>query len=129
MKQAAILAYKKLKLVLEKAGYFQIDQTTGLWKHKSRRKVFALCVDDFGVKYFCKEDLDHLIHTLQEHYIITTDMKGKHYCGLTFDWNYHNKYVNVSMPDYIKKAFKNYGHKPPKKLQYAPHIWAAKFYG
>ena len=129
LKQAAILAYKKLKNILEEAGYIQIEQTTGLWKHKIRKTIFALCVDDFGVKYFSKDDLNHLITTLQKHYVITKDMKGEHYCGLKFDWHYDEKYVDVSMPDYIQKALKKYGHKPPKKPQYAPHIWAAKFYG
>ena len=129
LKQAAILAYKKLKGVLGEAGYLQIDNTTGLWKHKTRKTVFALCVDDFGVKYFNKEDMDHLVRTLQQEYVITIDKNGKNYCGLTFDWHYKDKYVDVSMPNYIKKALQKYGHKPPKKPQYAPHIWASKFYG
>ena len=103
LKQAAILAYKKLKSILEKEGYIHIESTTGLWKHKNRKTIFALCVDDFGVKYFNKEDLAHLIATLQKHYIITIDKTGKKYCGLTFDWHYEDGYVDVSMPEYVNK--------------------------
>ena len=33
LKQAAILAYKKLKKILIENGYSPIDNTTGLWKH------------------------------------------------------------------------------------------------
>ena len=88
-----------------------------------------MCVDDFGVKYFCKVDLDHLIKTLQEHYVITMDKEGKHYCGLTLDWHYKERYVDVSMSGYISSALQKYNHKKPKKPQYASHIWAAKYYG
>ena len=88
LKQAAILAYRKLKEILEKAGYTQIELTTGSWKHEKRKTVFALCVDDFRAKYFCKDDLDHLIKTLQEYYVITMDKEGNHYCGFTLDWHY-----------------------------------------
>ena len=77
LKQAAILAYKRLKNILEAAGYKQIQNTTGLWKHKNRQTKFALCVDDFGVKYFTKDDLNHLIQTLQKYYVITIDKDGK----------------------------------------------------
>ena len=128
LKQAAILAYKRLKNILEAAGYKQIQNTTGLWKHKNRQTKFALCVDDFGVKYFTKDDLNHLIQTLQKYYVITIDKDGKHYCGLTFDWHYQQQYVDVSMPGYVEKALKKYGHKKPSKSKFAPHIWASKFY-
>ena len=51
LKQAAILVYKQLVQHLGKHGYFPIPLTTGLWKHKLRDIIFALCVIDFGVKY------------------------------------------------------------------------------
>lgn len=44
--------------------YIPIDNTAWLWKHESRRTVFALYVDDFGVKYFSPHDVQHLIDTL-----------------------------------------------------------------
>ena len=60
-----------MKTVLEEAGYQQIESTTGLWKHCTRKTRFALGVDDFGVKYFNQQDADHFIKTLQKHYAIT----------------------------------------------------------
>ena len=65
LKQAALLAYKFLKQNLEPHGCIPIPHTVGLWKHKSRNVVFCLCVDDFGVKYYDKKDVHHLIQTLQ----------------------------------------------------------------
>ena len=52
LKQAAILAYNLIKKQLEPAGYIPIKETNGLWKHCTRKTIFALCVNDFGVKYF-----------------------------------------------------------------------------
>ena len=37
--------------------------------------LFALCVDDFGVKYDRPEDFQHLIDTLKENVKRTTNIK------------------------------------------------------
>ena len=52
LKQAAILAYETVTKLLTAAGYELIPGSTGLWKHNSNNIMFALCVDDFGVKYY-----------------------------------------------------------------------------
>ncbi len=62
--------------------------TPGLWKHNTRKTTFALCVDDFGVKYFCKDDALHLINAVNDNYELTIDWEGKLYCGLNLDWHY-----------------------------------------
>lgn len=51
LKQAAMLAYKHLSAILNKAGYFPIPATNCLWKHETRPTLFSLCVDNFGVKF------------------------------------------------------------------------------
>jgi hypothetical protein len=58
--QAGILANKYLEKHLNDYGYYQSNFTNGLWMHKSRPIQFALWVDDFGVKYINKEDVEHL---------------------------------------------------------------------
>ena len=61
LKEAAILAYDQHKEHLAKHGYAPVRFTPGIWKHKSCPTTFTLAVDDFGIKYFCKEDLvEHL---------------------------------------------------------------------
>ena len=77
LKQAAILAYKLLLKRLLSDGYQPIPMTSGLFKHKDRKTIFALCVDDFGVKYHSQQDLQHLIETLRKHYEISIDYEGK----------------------------------------------------
>ena len=56
LKQASILAYRLLVKNLKQYEYYPIDQAQGLWAHNTRKIKFALCVDDFGVKYFSLED-------------------------------------------------------------------------
>ena len=60
LKQASVLAYQHLSKLLIDGGYKQILGSLGMWKHETRQTLFCLCVDDFGVKYFSKEDVQHL---------------------------------------------------------------------
>ena len=93
---------------MEPTGYYPIKESNGLWTHKLRNTIFALCVDDFGIKYFSKDNADHLIKTLKPHYDITINHDGQNYCRLTLDWNYAEGYVDVSMPGYIVRALQNF---------------------
>ena len=113
LKQAAILAYSLLKKLLKPAGYYPIKESNGLWRHETRKTIFALCVDDFGIKYYNKEDADHLINTLKEYYDISIDWNCTNYCGLKLEWNYKDGYVDVSMPGYVKNALKKFQHEKP----------------
>ena len=101
LKQVVILAYKLLVKQLKTRGYHPIPLTTGLFKHESKAITFALCMDGFGIKYNSDDDLQHLIDTLQQHYEISIDKAGCHYCGLTFTWHYKQGYVDVAMPNYV----------------------------
>ena len=83
LRNAAILAYDNLKANLAKHGYFPVPGTTGIWTHNTRRTRFCVCVDDFGVKYFTIDDIEHLLHAIGCYYKHTVDWGGNHYCGLT----------------------------------------------
>ena len=81
--QAGILANKLLKERLARQGYFEQPHTPGLWKHVSRPVWFNLCVDDFGIKYIGRENLQHLYDALlMETYKIVEDLDGDLYCGI-----------------------------------------------
>lgn len=101
LRQAAILAYKNVKNLLEPHGYYPAPGTQGLWKHKTRPTRFCLCVDDFGIKYYAKRDVEHLLTALASHYKYTIDWTGKNYCGLNIKWNYSDKWVEISIDGYI----------------------------
>jgi hypothetical protein len=129
LKQAALLAYRHLVNQLAPHGYHPCPYTTGLWSHDTRQTKFCLCVDDFGVKYFSKDDANHFLESLRAHYKISVDWEGKNYCGLSIKWNYPKKYVDVSMPGYVASALARLQHKPPSRPQYAPHQWTQPAYG
>jgi hypothetical protein len=80
--QAGILANKLLKKCLAPHGYYECKQIPGLWKHTTRPISFTLVVDNFGVKYMRKEDIDHLIKAIKDKYELTKDWDGDLYCGI-----------------------------------------------
>jgi hypothetical protein len=135
--QAGILANKYLEKRLNDHGYYQSDYTNGLWMHKSHPIQFALCVDDFGVKYVNKEDVEHLKAALtatnpetgKPMFEILVDEKGTRYCGLFMDWDYEKGEVHISIPGYVKAALIRFKHEQPKKPQHQPYPHNPKQYG
>ncbi len=103
--------------------------TLGLWKHESQPLTFTLVVDNFGVKYENKEDVDHLIASIKSTYKLTEDWTGNLYCGISLDWDYVNRTVDISMPGYIKKKLQEYNHMLPEQMQAYPYTPAPKKYG
>jgi hypothetical protein len=52
-------------------------------------------VDDSGIKYNGKEHADHLLKVLRGHYSVEVDWNGALYCGITLNWNYTDRYVDI----------------------------------
>jgi hypothetical protein len=95
--QAGILANELLQRNLAKDGYRPTTHTHGLWIHDTRTISFSLVVDAFGVKYVGREHAEHLMTCIRKKYNISSDWSGTAYCGLTFDWDYNNHTVYLSM--------------------------------
>ena len=129
LKQAGKLANDLLITNLAKYGYAPVPVTPGLWKHNTRAISFTLVVDDFGIAYSDPNDLTHLLDALQQHYKISTDMSGRAYIGLTIDWDYTQRTVDISMPGYIERALLRFKHATPPKAQHSPHRSAQPIYG
>jgi hypothetical protein len=121
--QGVILANKLLKKRLAKHGYFKQLHTPGLWRHESRQIWFNLAVDDFGIKYIGKDDLQHLYNALQkETYNIVEDHAGKLYCSINLKWNYDNEYIDLSKPKYIMEQLTCYAHPAPGRPPHYPFL-------
>ena len=127
--QAGRLANDQLIKFLTAAGYSQSRLVPGLFTHDTRPIQFCLVVDDFLVKYTEEEHAQHFIATLKQHYTITVDMEAKQYLGLQLDWNYKERYVDVSMPGYVDKALARFQHPAPRKQQHSPFPWTQPTYG
>jgi hypothetical protein len=113
--QAGILANELLHRNLAKDGYRPMQHTHGLWKHDTRPISFSSEVDNFGVKYVGREQAEHLIGCIKQNYNISSDWNGSAYCGLTLEWDYKNRTVDLSMPGYIKAALHKYQHTAPTR--------------
>ena len=129
LKQAAILAYRHLKNFLELYGYEPITGTVGMWWHKTRPTIFYLCVDDFGIKFWSKEDANHLCNAIGANFKYTVDQEGKNYCGLQIDWNYSRGYIDKSIPKSIPDTLKKLNYSPKKLPQFSPHKHTPIIYG
>ncbi len=108
--QSGLIASKLLEKRLNEHGYQQSKLVPGLWQHNTCPIQFTLVVDNFGVKYVGKEHARHLKKVLEMHYKLTCDWTGTCYIGITLDWDYKKRQVHLSMPNYIKKALKQFQH-------------------
>jgi hypothetical protein len=66
---------------------------------------------------------------IKKNYNISSDWKCSAYCGLTLDWDYKNRTVDLSMPGYIKAALHKYQHAAPARPEHAPYTWNPPIYG
>ena len=119
--QAGRLANDLLRKRLAPYGYYECKHTPGYWKHVTRPIKFPLVVDDFGVHYEHREDVEHLMKVLGKWYEYTTDWSGETFCGITLKWNYDEGWVELSMPGYIEKVLIRFNHSRPKRPQHSPH--------
>jgi hypothetical protein len=111
-------------------GYYECVNTPGLWYHVSRPILFTLVVNDFGVKYVRRQHADHLIASIKNTYKkLTEDWTGSLYCGITLDWDFVGRTVNISMLGYIKKKLQEYNHLLLGRIQYCPYSPQPKKFG
>jgi hypothetical protein len=127
--QVGILSDELLQRNLAKDGYRPTQHTHGLWTHDTHPISFSLVVDDFGVKYVGREHAEQLMACIKNKYNISSDWNGRAYCGLTLDWDYKNRTVDLSMPGYIKAALHKYQHAAPSRPEHASHTWNPPIYG
>ena len=117
LKQAGLILNMELTKHLENVGCHPVQHTTGLWKHSTQATIFTLIVDDFAIKYASKKYADHLLQALSAKYTISMDWDASLYIGITLDWNYTTKHVDLSMPKYVARAL----HKFKQALQTFHH--------
>jgi hypothetical protein len=115
LKQAGRIANDRLTTHLAKFGYRPVPRTPSLWTHDTRPIGFLLVVDDFGIKCVGKEHAMHLLGALRKLYTVTEDWAGTLFSGLTIEWNYAKRYVDISMPYYIPAMLHRFQHQPPHK--------------
>ena len=129
LKQATVLVFDNLVKNLVTHRYAPIPDTIGVQKISIRQTKCCLYVDDFGVKYFNKDDAHHLLDSLSKNYIYSMDWEEQTFYGLKIDLNYKESYVDISMSDYIKNVLRRFQHPQPTSPQYSPHSHTPIKYG
>ena len=81
LKESGKIAHDDIVAHLHKYRYMKEKRTEGLFTHQTRDISFTLVVDDFGIKYTNKADVEHLIQSLEEKYTMKTDMWVSHSTG------------------------------------------------
>ena len=114
------MVHDLLKKRLDKAGYFPVQLTSGLWRHVWRPVTFTLVVDDFGIKFTGDTHTNHLIHTLKKYYEITTEPQGQLFVGIKLKWDYERGTLDTQVPNYLPAALNKYQHPTPSRPQHAP---------
>ena len=65
LEEAGCVAFQNLVKNISSFGYEPMQCTIGLWYHKTRRTIFTLAVDNFGIISFNEADCDYLVNTLR----------------------------------------------------------------
>jgi hypothetical protein len=115
LKQSGKIAHDDLVQHLAKYGYSKAKRTDGLFLHKTRDLSFTLVVDDFGIKYTNKDDVNHLIAAVCDKYPLKVDWDAKQYVGIHLQWDYARREVICSMDGYVEQARKELQHTVPKQ--------------
>jgi hypothetical protein len=127
--EAGRIANNSLCTFLEPHGYTPVPIMPRLWKHKNRDITFILVVDDFGIKYTARDDVEHLLNALKQKYVVKEDWEGTRYCGLTMAWDYTKRTCQISMPGYVECVLQRFAHPAPSRPEDAPHQWTRPDYG
>ena len=91
LKQAARLENERLVHHLAPYGYVTVQHTPSSWKNESNGILFALVVDDFGIKSTSDSATIHLLQALRDKYQITVDPSGIKFLVLL--------YIGITLPE------------------------------
>ena len=129
MKQPEKVANDWLVQHLAKYGYAPCKRTPDIWQYATRPMVFALCVDDFGMKYVGKQHANHLMDALCARYKIKCDWTGSLYLGLTIDWGYKRRRIKIPMSEYTPNVLLRFKYLTSIFNQDILHACARVMYG
>jgi hypothetical protein len=100
LKEAGKLSQDRLLSHLASHGFHQTP-TPRLFRHVSRDIIFALVVDDFGVKYHHRKDFDYLVFTLSLLYHAKAYPVSTKFLSFSLNHNRSLKTLSLSYPGYI----------------------------
>lgn len=128
--QAGYIAQQDLGTLLRANGFYECPRTPQVFRHETRNLTMSIVVDDFGVLYLKKEDVDWLLDVLRTKYELKVDWDGKLYIGITLQWDYKARTCRMSMPDYVRKGVSRFlGESAATSLRHGPAQYKQFAYG
>ena len=129
--QSGKLAKDQLTAHLAKHGFHEREHTPCLFYHDTRKITFSLVVDDFGVKYTDRADVEFLISVLESEYELHVDWSGNKYLGISLEWNYlaARRSVALSLPGYVEKGLIACEFTPSPNAVHSPGGFVRPEYG
>ena len=82
LKKSGEIVHDNLVAHLLKYGYKKAPWTDSPFLHATWNILFTLVVNDFGIKYTQKEDVDHLIASIRKKYLFKIDWDAKQHIGM-----------------------------------------------
>ena len=95
--QSRRIANQDFQRHLARYGYYPTKRTPGLWKHRTQPIGFILVVNNFGIKYTNKVDINHLFEAAKDKYPLKINWEGSKYVGIDLDLKYTKQEVILSM--------------------------------
>lgn len=128
---AGLLSFKRLKTALEAADFYEHPIVDCLFLHKTRSIVFALIVDDMGIKFDNEDDLQYLLSTIGPHWKVKLDRSGTKFLGMTLQWKYELPLpeVTLSAPTTIPDALAKFCKHKQMKGKSTPSPYTQIHYG
>lgn len=103
LKLARSVAFNYIVENLSPFRYHLVNYILGLWICNSRPTTFTLFVDNFCIKYYTKDIINHLMNALTSKNEISTNYSGAQHIGITLDWGYDIQCAVASTLWYINK--------------------------
>ena len=129
LKQSGKIAHDDLVKHLNKHDYVQAEHTDGLFTQKLCDISFTLVIDDLGIKYTNKNDVNHLNSIMRSKYKFKVDFDAKQYIGVYLKWDYIKRQVIYSMDGYVRNALEELKHILIAQHHYVPSYIERPDYG
>lgn len=114
---------------IETNAYIPDKYCLNIWVIENWQAKICLCIDDFSVNYFNKQDAEHSFSSLQQNYHITINWTGSHFLWLKYNLKLRKRWVDISMYDYAVTALHKLQYGFPRQPQLALHEWTGPIYG
>ena len=125
-KQAGFHANQQVTSPLLAHGYYQLQPS--LFTHTIDPIYFALCVDDYGIKYSDISHFHRLVNALSTKYHVKAHPIADTFLGLTIVHDRIARTITTSMPNYVANMLKRY-RPDGVKLASSPSIYVPPIYG